>query len=419
MRQVCTLVFLLTGFLPSQAAAASQASPALAATWRAVLASPGGELPFTLRIDGAPGALSAVAVNGDGEARFDSVRVDGAQVVLRFDVYDSEIRAELSPDGRQLAGEWSKAGKRRLAFRALRDDARRFVAAPDEPADAVAGVGGAWAVVFDETDGPQPARGEFVQTGTRVRGTFLTPVGDHRYLEGDFRDGLLRLSTFDGGHAFLYHARVQPDGTLRGEFWSSAGAAIPWTARPIGAAEADGLPDVYAAAGLTNAEGRLRFTFPDVEGRPVSLTDARFRGKVVIVNIFGTWCPNCNDEAPLLRELSRRYGPRGLEIIGLAYEQTGDPETDRRSVRTFAQHYDLDHTLLLAGLSDRQAARQTLPDVSGVFAFPTTIFVDRSGRVRKIHSGFTGPATGARYTRLVAEFDSLIESLLGERAGDD
>lgn len=396
--------------------AASEAPPsAFAGTWRAVLASPGGELPFNLRISAEGSKLSAVAVNGLEQAAFDSVRVAGRRITLRFDVYDSEIAAELQPEGGKLVGEWTKAGKKVLAFSAARGEGR-FLPAPDEARPQTPGLSGAWAATFGEGERAQAARGELTQTGQRVQGTFLTPVGDHRYLDGDFRAGVLRLSRFDGSSASLYLARLQPDGSLAGSLWRGAGSAQEWTARRVDASGADGLPDAFALAGLANPEGRLRFRFPDLQGREVSLSDERFRGRVVLVNIFGSWCPNCNDEAPLLREWSRRYRDRGLEIVGLAYEQAGDPEADRRAVERFVRRYGLDHTLLLAGVSERKAAAATLPDFTGLFAFPTNIFVDRTGRVRRIHSGFAGPATGGHHERLVKELTRVIEELLAEPA---
>ena len=400
--------------LAGELSAAADATPqAFVGTWRAVLASPGGELPFSVRVREAGPQLAAVVVNGLEQASVE-VRVAGRRITLRFDVYDSELSGELSPDGKSLAGEWTKAGRAVLPFAATLGDARRFVGAPDEARSAGTSLAGPWAGRFGSGERAQAARGEFVQTGERVQGTFLTPVGDHRYLDGDFRDGLLRLSRFDGSSASLYVARLQPDGSLAGELWRGAGAVLQWTATRIGAGGADGLPDAFTAAGLTNSEGRLRFSFPDLGGTPVSLADERFRGRVVLVNIFGSWCPNCNDEAPLLREWSRRYRERGLEILGLAYEQTGDLDGDRRAVKTFARRHGLEHTLLLAGVSERKAAAATLPDLTGLFAFPTTILVDRAGRVRKIHSGFDGPATGAHHERLVAELNRLIEELLAE-----
>jgi thiol-disulfide isomerase/thioredoxin len=400
------------------AAATAQAPAQFAGSWRAVLASPGGELPFTLRIAGRGGALTAHALNGAEQAAADSVRIEGRRIVIRFDVYDSEIAAELQADGRTLLGDWSKAGKRVLGFSASAGDERRFLPAtpPSEPGDGRARLTGAWAATFGTGERAQAARGELQQEGERVSGTFLTPVGDHRYLEGDFRDGALRLSRFDGSAASLYVARLQPDGSLVGQLFRSAGAPQDWTARRLDAAGADGLPDAFKAAGLANAEGRLRFQFPDLQGRPVSLQDERFRGRVVLVNIFGSWCPNCNDEAPLLREWASRYAGRGLEIVGLAYEQTGDPDGDRRAVQRFAKRHGLEHTLLLAGVSERKAAAATLPDLTGLFAFPTTIFVDRGGRVRKIHSGYAGPATGEHHQRLVRELTRTLDELLAEPA---
>ena len=402
----------------------------LVGSWRAELTSPGGPLPFTLRIYETEGGLAAVAVNGDEEAPFSHVRLTETGVELATEWYDSEIRAELDRfSGEELRGRWRKTapgGDSVLPFKARRNDlpgreiAPRF--APMAPLDFAAGsthpdmpdsVAGHWAMEITDEDGTQPARGELHQEGGRVIGTILTPVGDYRYLEGSYRRGRLRLSTFDGAHAFLFDAEARPDGTMAGDFWSRDSYHATWTARPVSADERI-LPDAWRLVGLTNPEGRFAFTFPDLEGAPVSLADERFRGKVVLVNIFGSWCPNCNDKAPLLAEWHRRYRDRGLEIVGLAYELTGDPERDGRQVRRFAERHGIEFPLLLAGTSDKSAAAETLPDLSAVVAFPTTIFVGRDGRARSIHTGFAGPGTGGHYERLVAELEGLIEQLLAE-----
>jgi thiol-disulfide isomerase/thioredoxin len=409
------LAAALTMMGVTAAAGLQEPAASVADTWRAVLASAGGELPFTLRIRADANGLSAFAVNGTEEARFDSASLEGRTLRLRLEVYDSEIAALLSADGQTLSGTWTKGTRPPLAFRATRGDARRFLSQPDSKEAAPGSIAGAWAATFGTGEKAEAGRGEFTVEGERVRGTFLTPVGDHRYLEGDFFGGQLRLSRFDGSAASLYLAELQPDGSLSGQLWRGA-TPTPWTARRVDVASSDGLPDSFALAGLANSLGRLRFSFPDLAGQPVSLDDARFRGRVVLVNIFGSWCPNCNDEGPLLREWQRRYAGRGLEIVGLAYEQTGDRQGDRRAVQKFARRYGLEYPLLLAGISDRKAAAATLPDLAGLFAFPTNILVDRQGRVRKIHSGFAGPATGEHHRRLVAELERLIEGLLAETA---
>jgi thiol-disulfide isomerase/thioredoxin len=275
---------------------------------------------------------------------------------------------------------------------------------------------GIWKAEFTDSDGVSPARGEFRQDrGTsRVTGTFLTPTGDDRYLEGSFENGVLRLSTFDGAHAFLFQARASQDGNrLSGDYWSRDSYHATWIATRADDASAT-LPDGWKDVGLTNTEGRFRFRFPDLAGKPVALSDDRFRGKVVLVNIFGSWCPNCNDEAPLLAAWDRKYRDRGLEIVGLAYEFTGNAARDREMVRRFANHYGITYTLLLAGVSDKQKASATLPDLTRVLAYPTSIFIGRDGNVKKIYSGFAGPGTGKHFDTLRAEMGTLIESMLAE-----
>ncbi|MEE8526033.1 MAG: TlpA disulfide reductase family protein [Thermoanaerobaculia bacterium] len=388
----------------------------LAGNWRAVLTSPGGELPFTLSIIEDGGTLSAVARNGDEEVPFSSVERSGDRVTLHFDWYDSEITADLT-GGSRMEGRWrrtSPAGAESvLPFAAAREDSRRFLPAESTEDAAPATVDGHWAVEFRDPDGSEPARAELAQVGDEVTGTFLTPTGDYRFLAGSFEYGLLRLSTFDGAHAFLFQARALDDGTLKGDFWSRDTYHATWTARPIDEDE-DMLPDAWTLVGLTNDEGRFGFAFPDLEGQTSTSEDPRFDGKVLLVNVFGSWCPNCNDEAPLLAAWDRRYRDRGLEIVGLAYEFSGEPERDRTMVARFAARHGIDYPLLLAGTSDKQAAAETLPDLTAVIAYPTSIFIGRDGKVRKIHSGFSGPGTGSHYQRLVAELEGLIEELLAE-----
>jgi thiol-disulfide isomerase/thioredoxin len=408
------------------------AGAGVAGTWQATLASPGGELPFGLIIEAGPGgALIASALNGPEKVPFSSVKIDGRSIALRFDQYDSEIDAAITADGSAMRGTWTKqAGKDRpvmtfaatrapAASQAWRDDGNaalpRFGPRP-KPAGSspVRDVTGSWDVVFKDPDGESPARAELRQEGSRLLGTFLTPTGDYRYLEGDYGDGVLRLSCFDGGHAFLFIARAGNDGTIAGDFWSRGSYHATWKAsRARDAGGPGSMPDPFGMTSLKNPSGRLSFSFPDLDGRAVSLSDPRFKGKVVLVDIFGSWCPNCNDQAPVLEDLYARYHPRGLEIVGLAYEMTGEPARDAIFVRKYAERHNVAYPLLLAGTSDKTEASATLPDLSGVLAFPTLIFVGRDGTVKAIHTGFAGPGTGDHFTELRARYVSLIESLLG------
>src|SRR5882724_923744 len=395
----------LASFPPAQAAPPGRAPTG---SWRAAVVSPGGDIPFGLVIETNAGPLSAYVVNGDEKVLFTSVTLTGSTLTLCFDHYDSQIVATISPDGGSMSGTWTKqAGKDRpvMPFTARRVTApARF-----DPRGAASGtkiaadVSGSWDAVFKDDDGTSPATAELKLTGERLLGTFLTPTGDYRYLEGDYGAGLLRLSCFDGGHAFLFIAKAREDGTLAGDFWSRGGYHATWTAarsKPSVSA----LPDAFSMTALKNPTGRLGFSFPDLDGKKVSLADARFRGKVVLVDVFGSWCPNCNDQAPVLEELYAKYHARGLEIIGLAYEMTGDAARDAVFVRKYAERHHVSYPLLLAGTSDKAEASATLPDLSGVLAFPTLVFVGRDGGVKAIHTGFAGPGTGAHFVELKAQY---------------
>jgi thiol-disulfide isomerase/thioredoxin len=146
----------------------------------------------------------------------------------------------------------------------------------------------------------------------------------------------------------------------------------------------------------------------------VSQSDPRFRGKVVVIDIFGTWCPTCHDAAPGLVRLYRKYHARGLEIVGLAYEVTGDSAVDGRQVRRYRDKFRIPFPLLLAGINDTDAAAETLPQLHGFTSFPTTVFLGRDGRVRQVRAGFYGPATGAQHERLLEAMDREVERLLSE-----
>lgn len=393
----------------------------VAGPYRAVLRSPGGPLPFTLIVDDG----GAHVGNGEERVAIDSVTVEGGVVTFAMPGYDAELVAAVLEQGDRLVGEWHKTSSgqpSRLPFVATRGEAPRFSAdlgdlAPRDGAGAAAlpSVAGHFRVVFTDASGDEVTRGEFHQEGRRAHGTILTATGDYRYLEGDYHKGLLRLSTFDGAHAFLFHAEAQGDGSLVGDFWSRDSYHASFIATALDERE-QVLPDPFSEVHMVSADRRLRFVGEDLDGRAVRHEDERFEGKVLLVDVFGTWCPNCADLAPLLSRWRARYGDRGLEVVGLAFEYTGDPDRDRRQLRRYAEEHGVTYPLLLAGTSDKQRAGEILSDLSSIRSYPTTIFIGRDGTVRRIHSGFAGPATGAHHEQLLEVFEAQIEALLAEPA---
>jgi peroxiredoxin len=301
-----------------------------------------------------------------------------------------------------------------LRFRAEGREAWRFF---EQPATDNADIGGRWAVTFT-TDAGKKSTGvaEFTQAFERLTGTILTPSGDHRFLAGEVRGDELFLSRFDGASAYLYRAKVDEDGDLVGDFWSgmTSHQAVHAERNPDAALDMSSV-----ATALKDPTMTLEFTFPDLDDRPVSLSDPQFQGKVVIVTLAGSWCPNCHDEAAFLAALYREFHGQGLEVVSLMFEHFGDFGQAAAATRRFRDKFGIEYPMLIAGTSDRDDAAQALPQLNGVFAYPTTIWVDRTGRVRKIHAGFAGPAAGWHHDELVNEFTAFTRELLAEGAATD
>ncbi|RMG66955.1 MAG: TlpA family protein disulfide reductase [Bacteroidetes bacterium] len=368
---------------------------------------PGVVLPFAFEL--REGRLTLI--NGEERLPGDSLRIVGDSVFVRLGVFDSEFRVRRLASG-QWQGHWYDYNRKdnyRIPFEArVGEYIPPMAMVPEEAALAPR-----WAVDFSPaTDHHYPAIGIF-ETGERGRltGTFLTETGDYRYLQGHYTVDSLWLTTFDGSHAFYFAARRAGD-SLQGVFLSGIHWEEPWLAVADPAARLRG-PDSLTF--LKPGYERVAFTFPDAEGQAVSLSDPRFAGKVVIVQLLGTWCPNCMDETKLLAQWHRRYRDQGLEVVGLAFEAGGDADLAWTRIARVQEALAVDYPILLAAtVTDKDTAAARLPMLNQVMSYPTTIFIDRTGKVRRIHTGFSGPGTGAAYERFVQKYEALIEAWLGE-----
>lgn len=376
--------------------------------WRASLASPGGPLTFGLDLEEAEdGRLRAVLVNGEERRPAGIVHSIPGGIVFEVPPYRSRMVAEITHDGRGLSGRWERdrgeGHKPVLPFAAVEGGQRDMGAALD-PSE-VAAINGTWAVDFGD-DG-QTAVGVFQVDATgEASGTFLTTLGDYRYLAGRFDGKQLLLSCFDGAHAFLFSAALE-DGSLKGDFWSRDSYHDTWTATKDSSAS---LPDDFALTSWTGASELGALRFPDLDGSMRALDDPEFAGKARLLVVFGTWCPNCNDLTETLVELDAKY--EDLSILGLAFELGEDPAAHTRAVREYLAHHGADYPVLIGGTMDKAKASAALPVLDRVRAYPTTIFMSADGSVSAVHTGFSGPATGTRHTALRERFESEIESLL-------
>jgi len=379
--------------------------------WQASITLPGGEIETGIEISKNGELYQASLVNGQERVRINEVSFSDGELLLRFPAFNNEIRATLS-DGK-LQGELTivrRFGETQvMPFSAVPGNARSQEdnEAPNHD------MSGRWQVRFHQPDGSDsPSIGEFAQRGSRLFGTFLNPDGDHRFLAGHVRGNNFKLSTFDGAHAFIFSGEISEAGDIRNaNFWSATSWHQNWSAVRNEYVE---LPDSFQRTFLKPGYDTFDFEFPDPDGVTVSLADEKYDGKVVMVMIAGTWCPNCNDEARFVAPLHKEFRDQGLEVVALLFEHFEEHEVAAEQVRRFREKFDIEFDTLIAGISDKIEASRVLPALSAVLAYPTTIFIDRGGRVRQIHTGFSGPGTGEHYQKLQKQFRNLITTLLAE-----
>lgn len=381
-------------------------------TWRVSLQhAQGKEIPFIMEAEEKAGKTVLYLINGEERILVDDIQPQGDSLKIGLHIFDADLIAKV--EGDKMMGRFVKndtATPYSVPFTAAHGKTSRF---SENPAAASFNFDGKWEVVFTESDGgTYKAIGVFEQKDNQLNGTFLTETGDYRYLEGQVDGNELKLSTFDGNHAYLFTAKPTNDSTLTGDFYAGMSGYESWTAkRNVNAKLASADTLTYLKPGYET----LSFTFPNLEGKQVSLSDEKYKGKVVLVQLLGSWCPNCMDETNFLAPYYDKNKSRGLEIIGLGFERS--PEFDKAAARLqkMQERMNVNYDLLVAGVSDKEAAAKALPALNHVLSFPTTIFIGRDGKVRKIHTGFSGPGTGKYYDDFVADFNKTMEELLAEK----
>jgi thiol-disulfide isomerase/thioredoxin len=362
-------------------------------------------LPFIFNVKDAN---TLEIYNADEVITVDEIEYKNDSVYIKLPVFEGLLIAKIKDQ--TLNGRFVVEEKgRQQAFTASKNESRF-----DNNAKAETNITGEWETVFSpntEAD-KYVAKGVFKQNDNIVTGTFMTETGDYRYLEGIVDGNQLQLSTFDGAHAFLFTGTVT-DSTINGQFYSGNHWKEPFTAKRN---------DNYQLASANNLtflkEGydTLAFSFPDTDGKQVSLKDDRFKNKVVVVQIMGTWCPNCLDESKFYTQYYNANKDKDIQFVALAFEYAKTEAKAFSFINRLKDRLDINYPILLAqtGSTSKTAANDKLPMLNHVLSYPTSIFIDKTGKVRKIHTGFNGPATGDKYTDFKTEFNAFMDMLLNE-----
>ncbi len=375
----------------------------------------GGELPFNFEVVyDQPDSFHIILHNGKEriEVRDISMGVDRRTardtIRIEFPIYDSYITAQYEEDA--IEGFWVVNSKEnyRIPFRALHGQDYRFFQLPETPK---ANLTGQWDAQFEvDTENPEPKLGEFKQEGNHLRGTFLSNTGDYRFLEGAVHGDRLFLSVFDGSHAFLFEAKVMDDGSLTGIFRSGKHYKTYWTATRNDSLTAENFSNPLALTQMVS-DKPFSLSLLDPQGNSIDISKGQFEGRPKIIQVMGTWCPNCKDETRFLLDYLAQHPDPGFEILGVAFERYRDTLKANQAIKTYRSKLNIPYPVVFGGSSNKAEALKTLPMLNEVIAYPTMIFLDRYNQVVAIHTGFSGPATSA-YDAFTKEFDQLVSQML-------
>jgi thiol-disulfide isomerase/thioredoxin len=419
MRKIMLIVAALLVLAPL---APSPRAAAVDGLWDATIVSGGTEIPFRFEISTKGNEAQGFFFEGDRKIGSTSGAVANDTLKFEYDFLNTTL--ELAQKGDELVG----------TYRSNRPNARpqdvrmhRFTTVSADK-ENVPQVAGQWEMrrLAAEVSAPRDTRTWNVflrQSGSEVSGSILRVDGDTGTLVGQWKNGKLTLSHFAGERPTLFDATPNADGTLAVTYNGNAHYLVVRSTE----ARAKGIPEPPDPSRYTSVKDPttpFQFAFPEaMNGKMVSNTDAQFRGKVVILAIGGSWCPNCHDEAPFLSELYRDYHARGLEIVGLMFENDPDPKSYRPRVQSFIKRYTIQYPMLYAGTTNptpqSKVIAEALPQLINFGAYPTSIYLGRDGRVRSVHAGFASPATGEEHVRLKKELRELAERLLAESSSTD
>jgi thiol-disulfide isomerase/thioredoxin len=374
----------------------------------------GGELPFNFDVVyDNPDSFHIVIHNGSEDIPVTDIRMGTDRKTARdtlwidFPVYESNIKAEYQEDW--IEGWWVARNRKdyKIKFKATYGKTNRFFELPEPPK---ANLTGKWECNFEvETPTPSRAIGDFKQDGNHITGTFMTLTGDDRYLEGQVNGDRLFLSVFDGSHAYLYEAKILTDGTLSGVYRSGIHYKTYWDGKRNDTIQFTDLGDPLQQTVMKSDEV-FSISLPTPEGTIVNLNSPPYSGKPKIIQIMGTWCPNCKDETTFILDYLKKHPDPGFEILGISFERQPDTLKALQAIQTYKEKMKIPYTIVYAGSNDKKLASEKLSMLNKVMAFPSMIFLSPTDHVVAIHTGFTGPAT-SEYPAFMEEFDQLVTKM--------
>lgn len=368
------------------------------------------KLPFNFTIEKKGDAWEMIIINAEERIKINSIEQKQDSLFIDMPIYESVFELQVV-DSTKLSGLWRNLYKSEDYTIPVQADFGKAFRFTDRKEDFMKEVSGKYeATLKPNTENARKAIALFNQEGSKLSGTFVTETGDYRHLDGNFVNDSLFLSTFDGFSAYVFVAKNQ-DSIIKGKYYSGNHFSAEWMAVKNESFE---LADPDSLTYIKEGYEGLSFSFPNAEGEMVSLNDEQFKNKVVIVQIMGSWCPNCLDETRYLADLHNKYQKDGLEVVALAFERTRSEARAFENVGELKERTGANYPFLLASWERKAKAAEKLPMLNHIMSFPTAIYLNRKGEVVKIHTGFYGPGTGEMYDKFSRETEAFVRALLEE-----
>lgn len=382
--------------------------------WRGVFNVSESKVPFNFEFKGKdPKHAVLTLLNGSRRDDFHVERRGEDSIYVKMNTYDAALVAKVEDNG-TLTGEYRSLvpGFRgnSLPFVAEYGKDYRFV----EPGKDVApthDISGKWEIKTYTKEAVPASIALLKQTGNKLTGVIMTVVGDTRELEGTVQGDEFELSGFTGPSPFIVKGKINDDNSITGEQGFGIYKNLKFDGQRNEKAE---LPDPYKLTFLKEGYKKLDFTFPDLKGKQVSLSDDKYKGKVVIIETIGTWCPNCTDQTVFLSPWFKKNQKRGVEAIAIGFEQKDDLEYAKYTLGKLKEKYGITYDILFGGIADKKIVAEKLPALNKFVAFPTTIIIDRKGDVREIYTGYTGTVTGKYFEEYEKKFNKVLDELIAE-----
>ena len=375
--------------------------------WRGDIHYKDVKIPLTFEIGYPNGEVPEVTIINGSERRVESnARLLGDSLIIPLDPFDVEIRASytaMNLEGvyrkyyRNLSMPFSASyGKPRMTKRSVKSSAP---------------IQNKWSITFSpKSSNESKGVGLFRQMGSKVFGTIMTQVSDYRYFEGILDGDSIKLSCFDGAHAFAFVGKRE--GTeWRGQMIYDNGSEEPWEASYN---EEAALIDPFE---MVEIEPKTQKPYFDLlgAGQGRNVVDASsYEGKVLIIQLFGTWCPNSHDQTQYLVDWYNEKKGEEVAILASSYEANYSKEYGLQRLEEYRKINRIPYDMVLGGRLSKTGAATPFPFMKRIEAFPTLVILDKEGYARYVNSYFNGPATGDYFKAFDQRFNEIIDELLAE-----